>query len=202
LINAIVEHPNIEWVLMRNELNAGLTAAAYAKLRGGLGCMLGTSGPGSSHLTTGVIEGVEDKLPLICLTGMKKTNSIGFSDFQDIRQTEIFRAAGCYMSNTVVSKDQVIALMRDSLTTALTRGTTVHLAIPIDVQLAYIFPPGSNKMALYETMSLRVRKPSLEDLKKIATIFTEGVETSHRHERKLFFGNLVEKKFQPNSKWF
>ena len=56
LVSSIVKHPGLTWVYTRNEANASLSAAAYAKLTGRLGVCLATSGPGASNLTTGLID--------------------------------------------------------------------------------------------------------------------------------------------------
>eukprot|EP00667_Euglena_gracilis_P032279 EG_transcript_49117 len=82
LINSLVAHPDITFVYTRCEVNAALAAAAYAKLKNGLGCCIGTSGPGASHLTTGLLDAALDRVSVLCLTGMKKSYVIGYSDFQ------------------------------------------------------------------------------------------------------------------------
>jgi thiamine pyrophosphate-dependent acetolactate synthase large subunit-like protein len=57
LVDAIVAHPDIEWVYMRCEVNASQAASACAKLNPGkLGCCIATSGPGASHLISGLID--------------------------------------------------------------------------------------------------------------------------------------------------
>ena len=56
----------------RKEANASLAAAAYAKLTGRMGVCLATSGPGASNLTTGLIDAVQDRVPMLALTGMQR----------------------------------------------------------------------------------------------------------------------------------
>eukprot|EP00667_Euglena_gracilis_P033913 EG_transcript_56948 len=72
LIDAISARDDIAFVYSRCEVNAALTASAYAKLRNGLGCCLGTSGPGASHLMTGVLDASLDRVSMLCITGLKQ----------------------------------------------------------------------------------------------------------------------------------
>jgi thiamine pyrophosphate-dependent acetolactate synthase large subunit-like protein len=62
LIDAIVRHPRLIWVYCRCETNASQAAAAYAKLHGTLGCCVATSGPGASHLLSGLIDADQDRV--------------------------------------------------------------------------------------------------------------------------------------------
>ena len=72
LVSSIVKHPGLTWVYTRNEANASLAAAAYAKLTGRMGVCIATSGPGASNLTTGLIDAVQDRVPMLALTGMQR----------------------------------------------------------------------------------------------------------------------------------
>ena len=81
LVNAIVSHPQVQWVCTRNEANASLMAAAYAKLTGNLGVCVATSGPGASNLTTGLLDALQDQCSMIAITGLKPRGGIGYSEF-------------------------------------------------------------------------------------------------------------------------
>ena len=111
-------------------------AAAHAKLTGGLGVVIATSGPGATNLTTGLMEAVLDRVSLLAITGMKPTAVIGYSEFQDVNQSRLFAGAGVEWSKDAASADAVLPLLRDAVATALTRRTCAHLAIPVDIQAA------------------------------------------------------------------
>ena len=138
LIDAIVRHPQLVWVYCRCETNASQAAAAYAKLHGRLGCCIATSGPGASHLLSGLIDGDQDRVPLLCITGMKSLGKTRHSDFQDIDQSSIFRMAGLALSETVSHIDQLLPLTRNAFTAAIASNRCAHLAIPINVQMEQI----------------------------------------------------------------
>jgi thiamine pyrophosphate-dependent acetolactate synthase large subunit-like protein len=134
LIDAIVAHPSLTWVYCRCEVNASMAAAAYAKLHGSLGCCVATSGPGASHLLSGLIDADQDRVPLLCITGMKSLGKTRHSDFQDIDQSSIFRMAGLAFSETVSHVDQLLPLARNAFTVAITTNRCAHLALPINIQ--------------------------------------------------------------------
>lgn len=136
LVNAVCRHPRLTWVCARNEHDAATMAAAHAKMTGGLGVVIATSGPGSTNLTTGLMEALMDKTSLLAITGMKPTAQLGYAEFQDVNQSRLFAGAGIEWSKDAASPDAVIPLLRDAVATALARRTCAHLAIPVDIQAA------------------------------------------------------------------
>lgn len=136
MVNAICDHPLLEWVVTRNEHDAAEMAAAHAKLTGGLGVVIATSGPGATNLTTGLLEAVYDRVPLLAITAMKPTAQIGYAEFQDCNQSRLFAGAGVEWSKDAASPEAVIPLLRDAVATAVTHRTCAALAIPVDIQAA------------------------------------------------------------------
>ena len=136
LVNAVCSHPNLTWVCARNEHDAATMAAAHAKMTGGLGVVIATSGPGATNLTTGLMEALLDRVSLLAITGMKPTAQLGYAEFQDVNQARLFAGAGIEWSKDVSSPDGVLPLLRDAVSTALSHRTCAHLAIPVDIQAA------------------------------------------------------------------
>jgi pyruvate dehydrogenase (quinone)/pyruvate oxidase len=141
LVGSIATRSDLNWVYMRNEQAASLAAAADAKLTGRLGVCVATSGPGSSHLTTGLIDALQDRCPVLALTGTKATSAVDLSEFQMIHQEQLFRAAGLPFSNVVMSEAAIPAMLRNAIAIALREKTAVHLALPVDIQSRLIAPP-------------------------------------------------------------
>lgn len=117
-----------------------MCAAAYGKLSR-LGVCIGTSGPGASHLVSGAIDAQLDRVPMLVLTGLKDLGKLAHSDFQDIDQTSLFKAAGLPYSVTIASPHQVLPLMRDAISMALSQSVCVHVALPFDLQSVTITVP-------------------------------------------------------------
>lgn len=173
LIDAICRHPKLTWILTRIEVSASMAAAAYAKVSGTLGCCVGTSGPGASHLTTGLIDAESDRVPVLCLSGLKKREGLGCSDFQDINQTELFSAAGISYSQNVMHENGLVPILRDAIATALTNQVCSHLAIPVDVQQAIIkSPPCLSKCSAGGDLS-RQCSPAASDIQNVARYLVE-----------------------------
>jgi acetolactate synthase-1/2/3 large subunit len=105
LVDAIVEHLTLTWVYARNEHDAAIMAAAHAKLTGGLGVVIATSGPGATNLVTGLMETVLDGVALLAITGLKPTAVLGYSEFQDVDQSRLFSAAGLEWSKDATSSE-------------------------------------------------------------------------------------------------
>jgi len=136
LVNAVVRHPRLEWVVTRNEANASLMAAAYGKLTGKLGCCIATSGPGATNLTTGLFDAMLDQIAMIAITGLKPRAGIGYSEFQDFPQSRMFAAGGLPISADVASPEALPPMLRDAVAKALTMRSCAHLGVPVDVQEA------------------------------------------------------------------
>lgn len=133
LLQAVVEHPRLEWVLMRNEAAASLAASAQAKLTGRLSACLATSGPGATNLITGLIDAQLDGAPVLALTGMLPTWRQGRLEFQDVDTAamlapHIGRSAHCAHPN------ELPPMLREAMAVALEQRCVTHLAIPTDIQ--------------------------------------------------------------------
>jgi pyruvate dehydrogenase (quinone) len=61
----------IAFVQARHEEMAAFMASAYAKFTGGLGVCIGTSGPGASHLITGLYDARLDHMPVLAIAGQQ-----------------------------------------------------------------------------------------------------------------------------------
>mmetsp|Transcript_1632 Transcript_1632/g.5008 ORF Transcript_1632/g.5008 Transcript_1632/m.5008 type:complete len:763 (-) Transcript_1632:58-2346(-) len=136
MVNAVCEHPKLTWICTRNEANASLMAAAHAKLTGGLACCMATSGPGATNLTTGLLEAELDQCSVVCITGLKPRQGLGYSEFQDVNQSRLFAGGGIGFSVNVASAEAFVPLLRNGVAKAITTHCCVHLAVPVDVQAA------------------------------------------------------------------
>eukprot|EP00929_Paragymnodinium_shiwhaense_P105127 TRINITY_DN7004_c0_g2_i1.p1 TRINITY_DN7004_c0_g2~~TRINITY_DN7004_c0_g2_i1.p1 ORF type:complete len:587 (-),score=131.79 TRINITY_DN7004_c0_g2_i1:523-2283(-) len=136
MVNAVNTNKRLKWVVSRSEGNASLMAAAHAKLTGKLGVCIATSGPGATNLTTGLIDAMQDQVPVIAITGLKPRSGMHYSEFQDFSQSQMWAAGGLSMSVDVASPEAVGPLLRDAVARAITMRTCVHLAIPMDIQAA------------------------------------------------------------------
>jgi pyruvate dehydrogenase (quinone) len=62
----------IQFVQARHEEMTAFMASAYAKFSGNLGVCIATSGPGASHLTTGLYDALMDRQPFLRLSASRR----------------------------------------------------------------------------------------------------------------------------------
>jgi acetolactate synthase-1/2/3 large subunit len=73
LIHSIAETEGTTYVCPQHEQAAAYAADAYARVTGGLGCAVATSGPGATNLITGICSSYYDSVPVLYLTGQVAT---------------------------------------------------------------------------------------------------------------------------------
>ena len=94
-INGVMEalrtrQDRIRFIQVRHEESAAFMASAYAKWTGKLGVCLATSGPGGTHLLTGLYDAKLDQSPVLAITGMQHHDLIETFTQQDIDLTRVF----------------------------------------------------------------------------------------------------------------
>src|SRR5699024_6758163 len=67
----------IRFIQARHEEMAASMASADAKFSGGLGVCLAPSGPGASHLITGLYDARLDHMPVLAIVGQQARTSLG-----------------------------------------------------------------------------------------------------------------------------
>ncbi|MDG2918232.1 acetolactate synthase 3 large subunit [Bisgaard Taxon 10/6] len=83
IYDAIHTLGGIEHVLVRHEQAAVHMADGYARSTGEVGCVLVTSGPGSTNAVTGIATAYADSVPLVIITGQVHSHLIGTDAFQE-----------------------------------------------------------------------------------------------------------------------
>ena len=144
-VNAIFDElydlPQIEPVIVKHEGAAGYMAAAYARATGRLAVCIGSSGPGATNLLTGAANAMREHLPVLFLTGHVPVQTQGRNASQELAADPLFRPV-TKSSVTVQSADEALSALARAVETAC-EGVPgpVHVALPIDIQLADV-PPG------------------------------------------------------------
>ena len=76
LCDALIQNKNVEYVPTHNEQSAAVAAEAYARVSGGLGCAIVTTGPGGTNAITGVAGSWIESVPLVIISGQVKTQDL------------------------------------------------------------------------------------------------------------------------------
>src|ERR1700730_11652729 len=99
LYDAMYDSP-IKHVLVRHEQNAAFAAQGYARATGKVGVCCATSGPGATHLVTGLVDAMMNSIPIVALTGQVTSKLIGTDAFQEADTFGITRS--CTKHNFMV----------------------------------------------------------------------------------------------------
>lgn len=137
-INGIMEalrrrQDRIRFIQVRHEESAAFMACAYSKWTGKLGVCLATSGPGGTHLLTGLYDAKLDQAPVLAITGMQFHDLIETFTQQDVDLTRVFSDVAVF--NAQVSDGaHMESLAGLACRSALARRGVAHLSIASDVQ--------------------------------------------------------------------
>ncbi|MBI4620563.1 MAG: thiamine pyrophosphate-binding protein [Desulfobacterales bacterium] len=136
--NALYESKKITPVLAKHEEGAALMACGYARVSGKLGVCMGTTGPGSTNMMTGVASAYGDSTPVMVLTGQVSTSTFGKGALQEstsdgIDVVAMYKPLTKY-SAMVFKGAMLPEMVRRALRYALSgRQGPVHLNLPRDV---------------------------------------------------------------------
>jgi pyruvate dehydrogenase (quinone) len=132
----------IEFIQARHEEMAAFMAAAHAKFTGELGVCIATSGPGASHLVTGLYDARLDHMPVLAITGQQARTAIGGHYQQEIDIAAILKDVAGAFVHTVMVPSQVRHVTDRAVRIAIAERRVTAIIFPNDVQeLDYEEPP-------------------------------------------------------------
>ncbi|WMT92955.1 thiamine pyrophosphate-dependent enzyme [Pelagibacterium sp. H642] len=137
-INGIMEalrtrQDRIRFVQVRHEESAAFMASAYAKWTGKLGVCLATSGPGGTHLLTGLYDAKLDQAPVLAITGMQYHDLIETFTQQDVNLERAFEDVA-HFNAQVTGPEHMENMASLACRSALAKRAVAHLTIASDVQ--------------------------------------------------------------------
>ena len=166
----------IEFIQARHEEMAAFMASAHAKFTGELGVCIATSGPGASHLLTGMYDARLDHQPLLAIVGQQARTAIGAHYQQELDLQSMFKdVAGAFVC-TAMAPGQVRHLIDRSIRAALGERTVAALILPNDLQdMTYEDPPRGHGAVLSGIGYSRPKVvPYQVDLERAAEVLNAG----------------------------
>lgn len=157
VVDALKEHPEIGYTLVRTEQNAGHMASGYARVSGKVGVCMVTSGPGATNLITGIATAYMDSIPMVAITGQVPSHLLGRDIFQEV---DITGAVAPFSKHSYLVKNanDIPRVGREAFHIASTgRPGPVLIDIPIDVQEQTL-----KKFDWPEEVNIRGYKPSVK----------------------------------------
>ena len=91
LYGALLEHPEITPVLVREESSGGFMAYAYSRVTSGPSVCFGSPGPGVANLVPALLEAQASCLPVIALGTAAPQSTVGQGAFQECDQLGMMR---------------------------------------------------------------------------------------------------------------
>nr|WP_298145154.1 thiamine pyrophosphate-requiring protein [uncultured Pseudomonas sp.] len=166
----------IRFIQARHEEMAAFMASADAKFGGGLGVCMATSGPGASHLLTGLYDARLDHMPVLAIAGQQARTALGAHYQQEIDLPSMFKdVAGAFVQQASAPA-QVRHLVDRAIRTALGERRVTAIILPNDLQeMAYSDPPRSHGTAHSGVGYSRPRvAPYESDLRRAADVLNAG----------------------------
>ena len=131
----------IEFIQARHEEMAAFMACAHAKFTGELGVCIATSGPGASHLLTGLYDAKADHMPILAIAGQSPRTAIGAHYQQEIDLQSMFKDVAADYVATVMAPAQVRHVIDRAVRIAIGQRAVTAIILPHDVQLEAMEQP-------------------------------------------------------------
>ena len=166
----------IQFIQARHEEMAAFMATADAKFSGDLGVCIATSGPGATHLLTGLYDARMDHMPVLAIVGQQARNAIGGHYQQEVDLLSMFKdVAGAFVQQAS-SPSQVRHLVDRSIRTALGDRRVTAMILPNDLQgMPYQEPPHEHGTLHSGVGYSRPRVvPYDQDLQRAADVLNAG----------------------------
>jgi len=167
--DAVRRDGRLKWIHVRHE-EAGAYAASMEAELNGIGCCMGSSGPGHVHLINGLYDANRSGNPVIAIASTVFTEKLGLDNFQETRPEYLFQDCSKYvfMANT---PKQATNGIQTAIQHAISQKGVAVLGLPGDVassELPEVF--SANKVFYPESRIV----PQLKELREMAEIINSN----------------------------
>ncbi|TDU39575.1 pyruvate dehydrogenase (quinone) [Gelidibacter sediminis] len=124
----------LEWIHVRHE-EAGAYAASMDAELDGIGCCMGSSGPGHVHLINGLYDANKSGNPVIAIATTINTDKMGLDNFQETNVVKLFDDCSkyCVMAST---PQQAAQAFQTAIQHAIEKKGVAVVGLPGDVSEA------------------------------------------------------------------
>jgi pyruvate dehydrogenase (quinone) len=163
--DAVRRDGRLQWIHVRHE-EAGAYAASMDAELNGIGCCMGSSGPGHVHLVNGLYDANRSENPVIAIASTIHTDKMGLENFQETRPELLFKDCSkfVFMANT---PKQALNGLQTAIQHAISQKGVAVLGLPGDVAATEIEDvPTANKNFYTQPRII----PQPEHLQELANI--------------------------------
>lgn len=173
--DAVRRDGRLQWIHVRHE-EAGAYAASMEAELNGIGCCMGSSGPGHVHLVNGLYDANRSENSVIAIASTIITEKMGLDNFQETRPESLFQDCSKYvfLANTPI---QAINGLQSAIQHAISKKGVAVLGLPGDVAAAELESVHSSNKNFYTQPRII---PNREDLLELANII-------NTHEKVMLF---------------
>ncbi|WP_417885523.1 thiamine pyrophosphate-dependent enzyme [Zunongwangia sp.] len=167
--DAVRRDGRLQWIHVRHE-EAGAYAASMDAELDGIGCCMGSSGPGHVHLVNGLYDANRAGNPVIAIASTVETDKLGTENFQETNVTKLFDDCSkyCFMSNTPA---QAVHGFQHAIQSAIHQKGVGVVGLPGDVASADAVHITTSEQNYYSNSKLL---PNDEELKTLAKVLNEN----------------------------
>jgi len=167
--DAVRRDGRLQWIHVRHE-EAGAYAASMEAELNGIGCCMGSSGPGHVHLVNGLYDANRSENPVIAIASTILTDKMGLDNFQETRVESLFQDCSKYVFQANTPK-QAINGIQTTIQHAISKKGVAVLGLPGDVAAAEIEPVHSSSKNFYTQPKII---PAHKDLQELASIINSN----------------------------
>ncbi|MFT7859292.1 MAG: thiamine pyrophosphate-dependent enzyme [Sulfurimonas sp.] len=167
--DAVRRDGRLQWIHVRHE-EAGAYAASMEAELNGIGCCMGSSGPGHVHLINGLYDANRSENPVIAIASTIFTDKLGIDNFQETNPEALFQDCSKYVfqANT---PQQAINGLQIAIQSAISQKGVAVLGLPGDVAAAKLEHVHTADQNFY---TQPVVTPNPKDLQELATIINKN----------------------------
>src|ERR1700754_453451 len=166
----------IDFVQARHEEMAAFMASAYAMFNGEMRVCIATSGPGATHLVTGLHHARLDHVPVLAICGQQARNALGGHYQQEVDLVSLLKdVAGAFVQQASTPA-QVRHLVDRAIRIAIGERRVTAIVLPNDLQeMPYQDPPRAHG-TLHSGVGFSLPKivPYESDLVRAAGVLNKG----------------------------
>jgi len=129
--DAVRRDGRLQWIHVRHE-EAGAYAASMEAELNGIGCCMGSSGPGHVHLVNGLYDANRAGNPVIAIASTISTSKLGLDNFQETRPEYLFQDCSQYVFVAHTPK-QALNGLQTAIQHAIGKKGVAVLGLPGDI---------------------------------------------------------------------
>jgi pyruvate dehydrogenase (quinone) len=166
----------IEFIQVRHEEMAAFMACAHAKFTGELGVCIATSGPGASHLLTGLYDARMDHMPVLAITGQQARAALGGHYQQELDLATMFKDVAGTFVQQASTPPQVRHLVDRAVRMAVAERRVTAVILPNDLQDMQYEEPARAHGTVHSGIGYAAPKvlPYESDLRRAAEALNAG----------------------------